>query len=108
MRKYSDKEKEIKRRSLLPIVLIIMVVVLAVVQMFILNSLATKGAKLTKTEKEVEKIAKENELFQAKVASSSSMTTIFARAKLLGLVNSPETRSLTSPLPVAQIDKVFN
>lgn len=108
MRKYSDHQQIKSKHPHIRYILCCVIIILSVIQMFVLNSLSTAGSQLTETEVKIDKMANKNEILEAKVASSSSMTMVFVRAKKIGLEKSPETVSLQAPLPVAQIEKIFN
>lgn len=81
--------------------LIIVYLVLAVAQVYLLNSLSTYGSELNKIEKNIQVLTHENDNLQEIIASQSSVTTLFKKAQTLGLITNPPSLSLNRPIPVA-------
>lgn len=82
--------------------LIMLLVFLAVIQVLILNKYSTIGDKLSILSETIEEIGNENSRLGQKIASASSMTTISAKAKEIGLKETGTPISLNSPAKIAQ------
>ncbi len=87
--------------SIQPSLLLVILLIFALVQVLMLNRYSTVGQKLNKFDSEIRHIEGENSKMVEKIASSSSIATIFRKASSAGLVNTTQTVSLESPLPVA-------
>lgn len=79
-------------------------VVLAVVQIVLVNQSAGTGKTVRSVDITVDTLQKENELLEQRVASASSLATISVKARDMGFVEPDKTQYLTlgtSQLPVA-------
>lgn len=83
------------------IILTVFCLILAVVQVMILNKDSTSGELLTKMKAEIKLYENENIELAQKIASSSSITTIAERARKQGMTEGSRLVSLSSPLPIA-------
>ena len=70
-------------------------------QLYLLNSLSTFGNKVSQLEKNLNTVVAENETIEEHIASASSVTTLSAKAKYLGLTASPPSITLNGPIPIA-------
>lgn len=76
-------------------------VILAVIQVILLNRFSTIGDKLSNMDITIHKIEEQNSQLSEKIASASSMVAISDRAKKIGFTPTANIISLSSPLPVA-------
>ncbi|MBI4067503.1 hypothetical protein HY407_03895 [Candidatus Gottesmanbacteria bacterium] len=81
-------------------ILILFYLSLAIVQVYILNSISTYGGKLNDIDNEIRLVEDNNDILAENIASASSVTTLYNKAKMLGFVTNPPVLSL-DPLPVA-------
>ena len=81
-------------------------IILAVVQVVMLNKFSTSGERLIEINRKTQDIDKENCRLAEDIASSSSITIILSKAQSIGLKGLIETTSVTSPLPVAYFPKM--
>ena len=82
----------------------VIAVVLAVVQIVLVNQSAGTGKTVRTVDITVDTLRKENELLEQRVASASSLATISVKARDMGFVEPDKTQFLTlgaSQLPVA-------
>lgn len=84
------------------ILLVFLLVILAGLQVLILNKYSTSGGRLTFLASEISKTEAENSRLGKEVASSAAIMTISAKAQNLGLLGTSSTFSLSSPLTVAK------
>jgi hypothetical protein len=85
---------------LLPIV----AVMLAVIEIVLTNQLAGSGKAVRSVDLTVDALRQENELLTQRVASASSLITIYARAKESGFIEPAKSQYITivpEQLPVA-------
>ncbi len=92
-------EKKISRKKKIAFGFVIFTLI--GVQLYLLNSLSTYGAKLDTLEKQINEISSENDLLESQVASGSAVATIAKRSTDMGLTTSLKTLSLSEPIPVA-------
>ena len=90
-----------KKKNIYKPLLIIIYLLLTVAQVYLLNSLSTYGSKLNKLEVDIQNLASENDNLEEAIASSSSVTTLYVKARDLGLNINPPSLSLNRPIPVA-------
>ncbi|OGG26752.1 hypothetical protein A2960_01100 [Candidatus Gottesmanbacteria bacterium RIFCSPLOWO2_01_FULL_39_12b] len=81
--------------------LIFLNIILAGIQVIVLNRDSTTGVKLITLMKNYDKATHENSRLSQNIASESSIATIYLKAKEQGLGLSQKIMSLSSPLPVA-------
>lgn len=81
--------------------LFLLTIVLACIQVFILNTYSTSGEILTQFQRDVNTLDAENITLSQKIASSSAIANVSVKAVELGFVKSSTPLSLSSPLPVA-------
>jgi hypothetical protein len=80
---------------------IIAVIVMAIMQVVILNGNSTSGEKLTVLSRDIQTIENENTSLSQQIASASALTTLSTKAQAYGYTNTRITLSLTQPLPIA-------
>lgn len=91
-----------KHKIRISMILIVLLVFFATVQVLILNRYSTIGDRLSTLSETIDKIEEENNRLGQKIASASSMTTISAKAKEIGLSETSVPISLNSPMRIAQ------
>lgn len=79
----------------------VLVILLAVTELFISHRLATAGEAVRELEKRAESLEKENQIIKEEVALSGSLIGLPARAEKLGLIKADRIVSYTSEIPVA-------
>ncbi len=84
------------------ILLFSLLIILAVVQVLLLNRYSTVGDKLASLSASIEEVEKDNNRLSQKIASASSMKTISLKAKEIGLSSISNSISLSSPSKIAQ------
>lgn len=77
------------------------IIVLAIVQVSVMNQITTTGMELAKTENELNTYTKENTILEEQVLQASSLTSISAKAKKLGFVDTTADVYFSTPLPLA-------
>jgi len=82
-------------------IVIPLLILLAIAQVYLLNSLSTYGSRLSKLEKDINDVAKSNDALEESIASASSVTALSIKAKTLGLTVSPPYLSFQNTAPVA-------
>ncbi|OGG31609.1 hypothetical protein A3A63_00055 [Candidatus Gottesmanbacteria bacterium RIFCSPLOWO2_01_FULL_46_9] len=85
-------------------VLPVLAVSLAVIEIILANQLAGSGKAVRSVDLTVDVLRQENELLTQRVASASSLITIFSRAKEIGFIEPAKSQYLTivpEQLPVA-------
>lgn len=82
--------------------LITIILVLSVVQVSLVNGMATSGVELANLHKEVKVYKLQNELLKEEYLSASSFTNIEEKAKVIGFVETKSQVNLAAPLPLAR------
>lgn len=90
-----------KKKLTIQIRYIFIAILLAVLQVILLNNDSTSGEQLTSFTREVDRLANENSRLRQEIASASALIAVSAQAQLYGYTEQKEIVSLTSPLPVA-------
>lgn len=75
------------KKGSLTLFVLFVTVLCGLFQLYITNKLATAGITLTHVENEIRTLSLENEDLRHKIASSSSLMTISARAQTLGFID---------------------
>lgn len=90
-----------KRGKLLTISLIAVSMVLALIQVVILNLDSTHGERQSILSKKIETLEAENNKLTQKIASSSALSNLSIKAKERGFILSANIVSLGAPVPLA-------
>lgn len=91
-----------KRPRLFISFIIIIIVGLTILQIFVSNSLSTKGISLGKIEDQIDTYQKENAVLREKLLLSSSLTTIASEAAEMGFIKDKSQIVLKSDVSIAK------
>lgn len=91
-----------EKKSLGPYFVFFLVLILSVLQIIISNRLASYGKKISKLSDQTKEMNLANERIKKKIASSSALTTLTAKAKDLGFTQKANVIYLDELYSVAQ------
>jgi len=80
---------------------IILIVALGMLQIYLANTLATKGRQLTEQEKKIAEIEKDNQELRTEIASLGKISELPSVAQEKGFLENPKVVNLTGKIPVA-------
>lgn len=94
-----------KRRNIFIYLIIPFVIVVAVIRVVVFNLDSTQGEQLVYLTGKIEELKSENERLTQRLASSSALMALTTKAQAYGYVSINYLTSLTSPLPLALLDR---
>lgn len=91
-----------EKKLIRPLFIYFIVLMLAVLQIIISNSLSNYGKKISKLSEQTQEMNLANERIKKKIASSSALTTLTVKAKELGFIQKADVIYLDELYSVAQ------
>ena len=97
-----DSKVYMKKPFLIIGSLLSLILILSVVQVTLVNGIATGGVELANIQQKVKANKLQNQLLKEEYLQLSSLTNIDKKAKAIGFVQAKTQVNLTAPLPLAK------